>query len=307
MNENDLIQRRSKAPEEISVYQRNISEIPMHTYTYRFLDEDNQPYFRLYVESVPGNSMLYDHLKSQNQLSGDHWTNYELNSGVLLVDNLHRTIHEKETTHTFSQNPAGGVYSAFDMYYQKDASRMIVASNLQKKQQMDQEELSEEIPFETSVKGIGKKEVDFPEPLETEKLSMSDLILGYDTRENEEPPSNSDALPFRIAHERAIPQGEDLNLYYEVYNLKQDDGSGLARFTFKYDITSVRKGLNKLFGRAEDELSITINNETDDDRYRNVLIIDTSELERGEYEINIELTDQKSAATLDRKVRFSIQ
>ncbi|MDX1672573.1 MAG: GWxTD domain-containing protein, partial [Balneolaceae bacterium] len=33
VNENDLIQRRSKAPEEISVYQRNISEIPMHTYT----------------------------------------------------------------------------------------------------------------------------------------------------------------------------------------------------------------------------------------------------------------------------------
>jgi len=299
-NEGEMIQLRRSAPEEISVYEKEIVEIPMELFTYRFINDDNEPYIKVFVRSTSGQALLYDQLKTNNRLDDDLNQNYTIKNGVKIIGSDQQILSEQTDSTQLIPGAGREVTSEFDLEYVNGISGIMVGSELYNPTQQADTALTEDLPFEKQLKGMGKREMDLPDALNNREFEMGDIIFGFNT-ENE---LNNRFVSFQISHNRQIPHGKDLHLYYELYHLEQDP-SGKSKFTFKYDIKAKSKGI-RLFGKDRDDLSITLNNETLDNRYSNTLVIDTSRLQPGDYSINIEVTDINSGRNIKRSFDFSI-
>lgn len=299
-NKGEMIQLRRSAPEEISVYKKNIAEISMDAFSYRFINENNEPYVKVFVKSTPGQALLYDQLKNNNRIDDGLTQNYTIMNGVKLLGSNQKILSEQTDSTQLGPGVNEEVTAEFNLKYVNDISGIIVGSELYNPSQEAGKGLADGLPFEKQLKGIGNLEMDIPEALNNRDFEMGDIIFGYNTDKK----LSNNFVSFQISHNREIPQGKDLYMYYELYQLEQNP-SGKAKFTFKYDIKAKSKGI-RLFGKDRDDLSITLNNETLEDRYSNTLVIDTSRLRPGDYKINIEVRDINSGRNIKRSFDFSI-
>jgi GWxTD domain-containing protein len=299
-----LIQNQSAAPLEKSEQKDEILPLPSENYTYRFLDENNNPYLRTYSVINLEKAVYYDLLKETNSLQADMNNRYALLSGYLLKDENNNDVDKHIERRTISS--PGQTVNFLEIPYQSELQAVTLSHELHKSNEINDSTISSNTAYSKSLKGLSNYTIDLPEPLGSDELALSDLIIGY-SYSSDDYNYSGDSLNFTIAHDKDIPQDADINLYYELYNLEPGN-NGVSDFTFHYSIheKSSRRFLGIFKRRPDDEISITINNSVAGNRYKNVLTIKTSTLEPGEYELDIEIEDLNSGADFSRTVSFNI-
>ncbi len=107
--------------------------------------------------------------------------------------------------------------------------------------------------------------------------------------------------------------GDPIHIYFEIYNLSQDS-QGNALFTIDYDLLKVKgnnRGIMNLFGllRSGAKKSVTIHSDrnSQSDFSSEYLAIDVSELDPGEYELTIKVSDIMEGETVERRVRLTLE
>ena len=110
-------------------------------------------------------------------------------------------------------------------------------------------------------------------------------------------------FPFLISHNQTIPQGEDLVFYFEVYGLEPGLDQ-IARFDVNYSVRTDRKF--RLFRRNRTNSSLTLNFDTDKNRFKETIEVETSNLEPGQYRLVLEFRDQISKKKKSREVTFEV-
>lgn len=303
INGNNLIELQSKAPEEKSRHLDAISEVPISYYAYRFLDEGNNPYVRLYVRNHPSEAVYFDHMGNRGAITDDLWNRYSLIAGLQANNEEGEAVMEETSRFVLGPDARRGVVTDYWVPYEMNSHSLVVSSEVHKRWEPDTA-LAGETPFKSSLKGVGKQRLALPEPLNRRELEMGDILIGYSTDSRETP--GEDFAPFQIAHEGVIPKGYNFNIYYELYHLQQN-ASDRASFTFTYTIESRDNSGFLFFGGGGEELSITLNNETFDSRYTQVLDIETAGLERGEYRLRVEAVDQNSGESVSRTIDFRVE
>ncbi len=298
----ELIEIERRAPTEQSTYAFELPPMPMEVHSYRFIDENNEPYLKIFLESNPRDAGYYDQLTSDNRLNPAAWNNYLLAQGVVVLDEEGNEIEERRSNVSLSPDRITGITSVFDVKNTDSGSSLIAGSQLETKGGTADTSFHEASSFASGVKAVSREEVTPPESLTGDRLALSDILIGYES-EGSEP--RNDFVPFTVSHDRVIPEGENVSLYYELYNLERS-ADGISRFTFSYEITARRKGLAGIFGRKEEGVNITLNNESETSTHRQVLEIVTSSFKPGEYELSINIEDQLSGRTLSRDLELRI-
>lgn len=298
----ELIEIERRAPREQSTYAFELPAMPMEAHAYRFIDENSEPYLKIFLESNPRDAGYYDQLTSNNRLNPAAWNNYLLAQGVVVLDEEGNEIEERRTNTTLSPDRISGITSVFDVKRADSGASLIAGSHLETKGGAADSSFQEASSFASGVKAVSREEITPPEALPGHRLVLSDILIGYES-EGREP--RNEFVPFTVSHERVIPEGENVSLYYELYNLERS-AEGVARFTFSYDITARSKGLAGIFGRKEEGVNITLNNESETSTHRQVLEIVTSSFQPGEYELSITIEDQLSGRSLSRSLDLRI-
>lgn len=307
VNESTFKEMQARAPEEISIYDYKVNQIPMDVFAYRFLDSANTPYLKLFCISEPGHSILYHQLKDNPNETSISYGSHKLDAGLFTIDEEGGLVETKAKSipDLLLEKPSQEVGFVFDFYTPDEVSRISFVNELYANNPSDgntQSELPDNLAFTGNLLGIGNEELQIPEPLESNDFTLSDLILGYKSSASH----NNEFMPFEISHHQTIPKGKELHLYYELYNLERE-ASGRAKFTFTYSIQSKKRGLLKLFGDSKDEIKITVNEESTEKTFKNTLVIDTSELDQGEYLLNIEVRNAPFNKTLNQTLPFFIE
>lgn len=303
MHGTKLLAIQSKAPNEKTALFENLMEMPAEYYTYHFLNERGEPYSKVFTRISLDEAAYYDMLKETNSLQTRLSDRYSLIGGFELRDENGETL-KSETV----QKPVISFQTIENIYnipYEDRTEEILLSHELHSSDSLGVEKVSSGSPFPASLKGINNTRLEMDEPLPTEGLQLSDLIVGYSYQEDEDTEVSRDSIDFTIAHEKVIPEGSDLSFYYELYNLLPKGTDEVSEYSFEYSITKEKKGL---FGRREDALlSIAINNTVIGETDKNVIIIDTSSQEPGEYVLNIAINDLNSKATFTKTQSFSIE
>ena len=141
-----------------------------------------------------------------------------------------------------------------------------------------------------------------PESLSSDpgKLEVGDLVIGF----NDQAPATFYPFGFHIAPEKQIPQGEKLMIHFEIYHLDPPDNQN-GHFTVDYVLKTPKGFFDRLFGRR-DQVSLTLNFETNKTSFRDNLEIDTSELVPGEYSLEFSVTEPSTGRYKTRKATVRI-
>lgn len=158
-----------------------------------------------------------------------------------------------------------------------------------------------ETPFPSSLRGQGKVQLEQREPLEvnTTKLQMGDLILGYQMQRS----TGGGLFPFVVANDQKIPAYENLAVHVEVYHLKLgSDGTGRFQLSYKI-LPRTQSGWTK---EREQEFSLTLNMETRKPHFSENLEIKASELKPGRYTLRMTASERESGRKISREINFEV-
>lgn len=297
-----LIQIQSRSPEEKSEYENQIFSLPVENYLYRFADENRQPYVKLYSVVGLKDAINYDMLKNSNTLNTDlnAQNKYSLLHGFILKNGSDELLtkesmeddivskDEKEVDFEIFYDQSEYAELVFEIHQSHRAANFQVSDNL----------------FPQSLVGIGRDEVELPDPISDTEFTTSDVIMGYPG--DNTAATGSDELNFEISHNRQIPLSSNLNIYYEVYNISEDS-SGLHRFNATYEVKPKRSGFfSFLRGGGDNTVKITLNEESNQPRFAKMLDIETSSLEAGDYRLEILLEDVNTGKEHSKTIEFTI-
>lgn len=143
-------------------------------------------------------------------------------------------------------------------------------------------------------------------PLSTDltKLEISDMVYGIDFSEDQ----NKANFPFPVLPTNTISKGDPLRVYIEVYNLMLGSVQG-SNFTINYQVEKTgKKGIiEKLRGQQNKNIISQLVNFTSTTRSsKETTSFDVGELEVGEYEFLVEVTDTISGQSKFRLGTFRI-
>ena len=305
----DMIHIQSYAPDEVSGYKAKLMDMPTDYFTYRFLDDENNPYIRLYSLTSFEEAAYYDILKETNTLQGQLSGRYSLINGYLLKNEAGEELAKEDKTISIAS--LSEKQYQFDIMIPENAKSIQISHELHNLSEQ-KDKISTSTVFPNSLKGLSTNTVEVPEPIAADGLTMSDMIMGHSINSQSlqgeathESQDQDIATSFEIDHDRVIPEGTELNIYYELYNLETVGTGNIAEYRFEYSITEDRKGI---FSRDPDPLiSISLNNNVAGDRHENAIIIDTSNQETGNYKLSITITDMNSGAKYSREETFEIR
>lgn len=305
-------QRLNEAPPETSTIAKDVGMIPLDIFQYRMLDEQNRPVFATFIESQPQQRFLEDLAMNQDAMmeglddeaqvqtindsyqlfhgvqlrseSGEILTGTRLQSTLVIDgDDMQVTSGSAFTIPFVSQNTEQHFFAELHNRHQNSAPRF-------------------ETPFPDYLRGLGRESNAQPEPLNPDpsQLAMSDLILGYDLKENA---SGNSFLPFVVSNDREIPEGETLAVHFEIYHL-ESDADGIRRFSIDYEIRPVNfLGWTQ---ERQDQLSLTLNFEHDLSRFEENLEVEAANLEPGRYVLRLNTTDSNSGQEVRREIEFTV-
>lgn len=300
-----------RAPDKFSTEEKKISSIPIDIYQYRLLDESNQPIFLTFMESQPLQAFLTDFIANEEVISesknhqvrndeDNSW--YDLIHGIQLRNqNWDILAQSEQSPHLIFYPEEPFIGSVFEIPWAGEGVNQIFYVKLLNRHP-DSKPPGKSI-FSDSLRGLGKLKIEQPEPLkvETGKMVMSDLILGYQKSEKRD---NQSYFGFVAATDRRIPEGENLVIHFELYGL-QTDSTGMSHFEVEYEITP-KSGLTEWMRRKRDEFSLTLSFENFGDRFLESLEIDAEGLEPDEYELTWIVHDVQSGGKVEEKVEFMV-
>lgn len=306
-----MITRRNlnHAPPEMSTYLRELPSIPLQEFYYRLLDEKNRPIAVTFLESRPA-KVFWEDLGRNQEVLFPHDTlrveealaHYELVNGLQLLGRDGEVISSYRMPAELpldirADQPAGSV---FTVPYTTPIQNVILYAELYNHHPDTQPKA--ETSFADGLRGLGRLESELPEPLsaDSENLQMADLILGWQMRDD----APDDALfPFVVANDREIPEGQALAIHLEIYHL-QKGGHELTDFTIDYSVRPVRR--MEWLRNREQEFSLTLHQETVEERFVENLEIQTRDLQPGRYILQLKTSDNRSGQTVEREIGFRV-
>lgn len=298
-----------RAPPEMSTYIRELPAIPLQEFYYRLLDENNRPIAVTFLESRPA-KVLWEDLSHNQEVLFPHdstraeetLAHYELVHGLQLIDQDGEIISRyripaKLALDIREELPAGSV---FTIPYTGSGQNLILYAELHNHHPDSQPKA--ETPFSDGLRGLGKLEIELPEPLSADSgnLQMADLVLGWQMQSDA---PDEVLFPFVVANDREIPEGQALAIHLEIYHL-QKDGHELMDFTIDYSVRPVRR-MEWLRG-LDQEFSLTLHQETTEERFVENLEIQTRDLQPGRYILKLKTTDNRSGQTVEREIGFRV-
>lgn len=285
-----LITKRGM-PEERSSTGSFIYELNTNIYAYRFADENLNPVLRLYTEEELDEVITYEELKKRNDMDDIRYGDYRMVRTVRLMDDNANTVSEYRST---SQIDSTGLDAQTDevleIPYENASSSLEMITELYDDSIGDRNEILENTTVRKNLKGVGRSDIPVAEYTRRDGFFASDVIIGYITGEEER---------FSIAHDRIIPEDSILRIYYEAYNLPEDE-SGLYTFALTYRLKRDRSLMGRIvrFGSGS-ETSMTVDNTTDSTRFDQYLEIVTDQLKNGSYTLELSFTNPASGEELD--------
>lgn len=285
-----LITKRGM-PEERSSTGNFIYELNTNIYAYRFADENLNPVLRLYTEEELDEVITYEELKKRNDMDDIRYGDYRMVRTVRLMDDNANTVSEYRST---SQIDSTGLDAQTDevleIPYENASSSLEMITELYDDSIGDRNEILENTTVRKNLKGVGRSDIPVAEYTRRDGFFASDVIIGYITGEEER---------FSIAHDRIIPEDSILRIYYEAYNLPEDE-SGLYTFALTYRLKRDRSLMGRIvrFGSGS-ETSMTVDNTTDSTRFDQYLEIVTDQLKNGSYTLELSFTNPASGEELD--------
>ncbi|MCG8605591.1 GWxTD domain-containing protein [bacterium] len=281
----------SEAPADKSSFFDTVSEIPLASYAFRFLDAQDRPKLALTVFSYPA-------FKSQpaDLVQSDVLRKHSLTHTLIVRDEQKQEIERK-----VEKMEAGAEYvSTFTLDhrtteapYSLSAELFYLKSNQVEFAQIAQVETSPDII------GVGKTDILARPPLRPNRaqLELSDLILGVKTPEE----SKALPLPYPLVPSKRILATDLLKAYLEVYHLDLGD-DGMARFSIDCEI-------GKLEGKKrskKESLSVSFEFFSTERTSKEGFDMDISKLTAGNYELTVKVTDMRSGQLKERKAAFEI-
>jgi len=166
--------------------------------------------------------------------------------------------------------------------------------------------------------GVQRKKLTV-EPYGFSKLQLSDIVLAQRIRPlSLKAPLSRKNLEILPNLTRTYREGEDIYVYYEIYNLKKDE-SGRTHFRIRNTISPKQReekgmlvvisDLKKLLRMSRKEGKVTTSSEfwgsSETERQYRVFWITTSE--PGDYELTVEVMDLNSGKEAKKRVEFKIK
>lgn len=130
---------------------------------------------------------------------------------------------------------------------------------------------------------------------------MSDLIIGYQKHDDSD--SNT-LLDFVVANDRQIPEGENLVVHFEVYQL-QTDSTGFSEFEIEYEIKP-KSGFLGWTKKQRDNFKLTLFFKPFGNRFKESLEIEAEGLEPDEYELIWKITDNQNGQSEIQSIDFEV-
>ncbi|MEX2600747.1 MAG: GWxTD domain-containing protein [Balneolaceae bacterium] len=291
------------APTQISAEESSVPPIPVEVYQYRLLDEDGEPILLSFIESRPTTAVVLDQRESRLSDPDESLNHYRLTHGLQLSDEHRRPISRSRYRPDLFIDPFGDTPSSsvFTVPFISAETSQLFYAELENTDPTSPPRFESLIPDE--IRGVGKRELMQPEPLPLDgSLLLGDLLMGYERRPE---PVEGARFPFVVSNTGEIPEGENLVVHFELYNL-EPDSSGISSFEVEYEIQSVRRFLFWDRIRSEGDLSITLSFQHDAPRFTESLEIQTQGLNPGEYELVWRARDLTSKEETIRNRRFEI-
>jgi GWxTD domain-containing protein len=289
MNSARMLIAKRDVPAERSSNSNKLFDISPSVYTYRFLDEEFNPYLKLYVQEETEEAIVFEELKKRNNVDDIRYHNYELvrtvrMNGASMDDPGSKTYRANVAHH----QPDPLENNMIRIPYSGESGSLTFFSELYDIENGAEAEISGSSTLRSNLRGVGRTSVEYGEKVPSEDLFTSDVIVGYPDGQNN----------FILAHNRVIPEGSAIQFYYEAYNLPQDE-SGLYSFNLTYKLTRKRSTVGRIirFGR-ESYTSMSIENTTDEPRFSQLLEIVSDQLRSGTYELELRFTANGAEETL---------
>lgn len=305
INESRIIRRQARAPDHSTSQLDEIFKVSSHLYTYRFLDDEMNPYLRVYLDADPDEAIYYEELRRQSSLDNVLHDNFEIvnqlklmsetGEGIdMVVDTFRVRSGDEIPTDLLAENMT--TVDHLPELYELESK-----FELNDRHKNSNHSIYSHSTFKDHVKGIGISSTQIEPPLEIDGFAVSDVILGFSL------PDETGTGGMEIANERQIPQNRNLIIYYEAYNVPETD-EGLYSFTLNYEIKKDRSWFGRAirFGRDSGK-SITIENTDDSPTFSQLLEIVSEEFENGDYTLNLTfLRENEEEVLYEKEISFTI-
>ncbi|MEX2457006.1 MAG: GWxTD domain-containing protein [Balneolaceae bacterium] len=308
----DIINSRTnQASRQISSFQRQIPEVPVGVYQYRFLDEDREPYLITFLESDPKEAFLIDFNKNRPSditlediedadKTEDLLPNYNLSHSLQFYDkewNITQQFDEVTPIRLHRNTTRNVSYTVYEFPH---TERNNLSASVQLMNVDEESEPIYDTPYPNELRGLGSSHFRLPEPLKSnpDSLQFADLVLGYQMLEESDTPFN-----FIVANNQVIPWQETLALHFEVYNLEMQE-NGFSQFELTYRILPVDDQ-----GEVDTEMTefvLTLNFTSEEERLIEDLEIETADLQPGLYELRVNVMDVNTRQEKNRSTRFEV-
>ena len=302
MNISQLQRTQRNAPDNQSSHLNTLHSLDGDIYVYRFLDENLEPYLRVYHDIDTDEAITVEELKRSNNLDDINPDNFSLINHLTIFDENMNSSHFVSDSVTVNQRDVDPLQVNMIKVPHPENTKTVRANfELHDKQYSGISEIAENSTFRQYLKGLGSADGDLDERIEVDGFTLSDIILGFT------PASDSDSgMELRISHNREIPQYTSINFYYEVYNVPVNR-EGLHEFSLTYSIKKDRSLLGRLirFG-GSDEASISIDNVHDNPMFSQQLEIVTEGLETGDYLLELQFYNHENKVEYNREIPFTI-
>lgn len=313
----DKVVIRAEAPEEQSTLAKDFPSIPLEAHQYALLSEQNQPVFATFLVTRPQRAFLQDLAVNQDSMVAREapdsvkvrqaFDSYRLTHGVKLIAGSGQTLggeHHPALLRVNGNDMDTPSPSEFMIPYKKNLTQQFYAelrnTHPNTRSTLEKNRPDIDSPFPKPIRGVGTLTTGQPEPMEVTpgKLQLGELILGWGMGSRP-----GGLVPFNVAHEQQVPEGQPLALHLEAYHMQRGD-NGLYGFTLNYEIRPVN--FLGWTNERKDQLSITLNFENDHPQLRENIEIQAADLPPGRYVLRVRARDAHSNNETYREVEFKV-
>ncbi|MFO8028941.1 MAG: GWxTD domain-containing protein [Cyclonatronaceae bacterium] len=291
----DMQLMQDRAPQSQSIYERNLINYPLSSRQHRFLDEDQEPVTFFLMQPAP---MLHQISSMINEQTNMDVGGYLLRQGFYVYSEGRRILEfmeELEPDVKEADQPADRYHTTAEFPIVSADARVQVFSELY---------LRPGSPIagiiRNSLVGLSLEWQTPIEPITDHGgLLTSDLVLG-----------SPDRSPVRIRNaelgvlvDDEIPVSEDLQVYFEVYNLTPGE-QGVHRYHITYRLIPEKR--RWFFRRRSREVSLSWEAASGNPTDHQFFEVDLSHAEAGKYTLEIIVNDDEKGESYSRSLELEL-
>lgn len=296
----DMRNIRNRAPESLSMYDRNVRTYPVAKNSYRFLDEDTGAITYVSLDAAPG-LLLGAHMTGSLQRGMQ--PDYLVKQGAVVFQNgelLSRHLEE------IRSGPAGA--ATIDERFHCGVVVPLTGDHEDIMLQVFSElhvDTGSTFPESQSstLLGIRREWSELAKPLKGDgSLEMSDIVLGS----TGEQPVSIRSAEMGILYENEVHLADNLEVYFELYNLEPDD-SGTYRYGITYQLEPDRGGLFSRLRSGTREVSLSWDATPGGPQDYQFFEVDLSHASPGSYTLQIGIEDYATGEAYEREVELELK